>query len=107
MAKATIDKQPSERFYIGVDITNEINEGDTLNLSPSVVKEFKHDGTEYLLQGANEILEDATLRVATGNILEAAISAGVHSEKFKISFEAHTNSGDIFEGDIFVSVKEK
>ena len=107
MAKAKINKQPGETFFIGVDITNEIIEGDTVSIGDSEVLEYKAnaDGI-YILSSSNEILDETSLKDATGNVVEANIADGVDGEKFKISFRVGTTNGDIFEGDVFVTIKE-
>lgn len=109
MATGKVTKQPRERFYVGINVSAEIVDGDSLDAGNSKVYEYKQDSEgiyQAIAEGSEELVEPSTLRAAEGNVLEAAISEGVHGEKFKISFAAHTLGGDIFEGDIIVPIKE-
>ena len=109
MALPSVTKQPRERFYIGIDCTDELVSGDTIDNGTSVIYEYKMDSNGiYQLQQSPECVEINTKRVANQyTVLEAAVSQGVHEERYKISFLAVTTNGDKFEGDVIIKIKEK
>jgi hypothetical protein len=87
-------KRPSERFPIGVDLTNELEVGDTLVTHTITAWDGVTDVTLTLL-------EAPTLGPA---ISSATLKNGVDGKTYRVNFVVNTAAGNEYEHDILISV---
>lgn len=95
-----INKQPAEKFYAGVDFGEVLEDGETINAGSSTVTAL--DGSTDV---TSTLIESGSLSVS-GGTLSARLQNGTAGTKYKVTFQAATSLGNLFEKDIRVTVQE-
>ena len=96
---ADITKQPSEKFYVSVDFSAVLASGETLDAMASGVTAYDSSGTDV-----TSTIIDASALTASSGILQTRIMGGTNASDYKVTFVAHTSSGNIFEMDVTLFV---
>lgn len=105
MAINQLVKQSAETFSIYGGVTNVAEDEETIVLGSSTVKCYDNTGTEdsTMLSGAPTVSDDG-LRLyqrLAGSVGTEALSP------YKITFKMVTTEGNLYEKDVFVTVKDR
>jgi hypothetical protein len=91
-------KQPDEKYPISMDYTDALNATETI--SSVSVKAYTTYGA---ITDVSTTLIDTTS--IEGNICNAVVKAGTTGAKYKITFKATTDEGNIYEEDVWMKVQ--
>ncbi len=95
----SLEKQPAEKFSIGVDFANDLAAGETI--SSAVVSAIDlSDGSD-----ASAIILDGSVGINAA-IVSQTIKAGTDGSRYKITVRATTSAAHIFEVDLVLTVQE-
>lgn len=113
-----ITKQPAETFSVGNDFYNELDSGETLVLS-GLVNGVTTDSTAVAYdKNSNDvsstILVDNTLAIVANDAgvqdvaLQVKVRGGTLADKkYTLSLRAVTSEGNLYEGDIELTMRNK
>jgi hypothetical protein len=99
MSKNITSKQVREKFNITVDFSNVLNSGEALTSGSLVLAYLTSTDTEV----SSAIVESSSFN--TSNVV-VTVHSGSDNSGYKLSFIATTNSGSVFEEDVFINVKD-
>lgn len=105
----TVEKQPFETFWLGAGFYNVLETDETIDLSSSntavtAVDADDEDASSAILQGS-PVLGDSE-NGGTDNVLKIRVKEGTDGVKYKVTFRVQTMSGNKWEKDIYLKVKE-
>lgn len=92
-------KQPSEKIPVTMDFTNTMD--GTEAISTTSVKAYEYDSETDV--SATLIGSSST----SGSTVISVVQAGTNQNKYKITFKITTDSGNIYEEDVFMRVIER
>lgn len=96
----TVQKQPREKFHVGVDFENDLAEGEALVVGNSDIFVYDKAGEDV----TTTIYVAGSLAVS-GTVLQAQVQAGtVAEQEYKVSFLAATDNSPAnkFEEDLML-----
>lgn len=99
MSKNITEKQVREKFAISVDFSNVLDTGESLTSGSLVLGYLTSTGAEV----STSIVQSSSY--SSDNVV-ATIHSGSDNVGYKLSFIATTNSGSVYEEDVFIQVKD-
>jgi len=94
-------KQPAETFYIGVDFSPVLAEGEGLDQINSEIVAYDSTGQDV----STEILVNDTMMISD-TVLQIKVQGGEVGQRYKVSFRAATNFGNLYEEDIWLLIRD-
>lgn len=97
---AEVRKQPSEKFYVDVDFSDNLDTGELLDSAQSSVTAS--------LNGANStsaVIETGSL-IANSGKLFIRVQGGTDGDTHKLTFKAVTDQGNVLEQDVDLIIEE-
>lgn len=89
-------KQTNEKYPITVDFSGVLNTLETI----SNVSVVGYDSSNSIV--TSTIIDSSS--IATSNTVSAIVKAGTNKERYKITFVITTNSGCVYEEDVFMKI---
>ena len=105
MAGPALTKHPAEILPVGVNFSRllAVEDGQVVVLAGSSCAEANLTDPEA---GASLIVSDSLVVSADGTTLIVKLSGGVHEQQHKLTFRAATSSGNLFEEDRIITVRD-
>lgn len=102
MAKAAFTKQTWESWIIATDFSDDLQDGETISLSNSIVSATDKDGED-----ATDAILDPSGKSVNGPWLQIRVVDGVEaSQPYNIRFQAITSLSNKYEFDIKMVVRD-
>lgn len=103
MARASFEKQSWETWIIAMDISDDLEDGETILLATSSISAVDKDGNDV----SNDVL-DSSGKAVSGPLLQIRVFAGDESlQPYKITFRAVTSLDNKYELDVKMVIREK
>jgi len=96
----TITKYYAETFRVGVDFSELLAEGETLDATACQVAALASDGTDV----TDQMLENPTVQQDTVLSVRLKANGGEVGSRYRLRFVGGTTSGDVFEEDLWLVV---
>ena len=102
MALDKFQKQPHEKYFIGVNYSKALGSSEAIVLSSTEILATDSNGVD----ATADVLEDGSAAV-DGSVLLIRVMSGLEERApYKLTFRAHTDQGNIFEKDVNMRIKE-
>jgi hypothetical protein len=95
----SLEKQPAEEFTIGVDFADDLAGGETIS-SAAVSATDLSDGSD-----ASAVVLDGAYGIS-GSTVSQKVKAGADGRRYKVTVQATTSAGNVFEADVVMTVRE-
>ena len=102
MALENFQKQPCERYFVGVDFVKALGSGEEIVLASSTIKAVDVNGAD----ATSVVFESNSAAVSGTQLLIRVLDGDPSRSAYKLTFCARTNQGNAFEKDIKMKVKE-
>lgn len=92
-------KQPREKYTIAVDFSRAMDDDESIDSDNSSVTAADANGANVTSQIIHSVACET-------NLIRATVKNGSDGDRFRLSFLAHTDTGNIYEKDVLMTIKE-